>query len=344
MSAVSSPAVRLRGSTANRAMVLVGGLTVALLVAGRLSGAADSASVQTFAILFIAISAEALPFVLLGAFIASLVEVYVSDRTFARFTRLPPGLQLPAAAIGGFAFPVCECGSIPVARRFMRRGMHPSAALAFMLAAPVFNPIVLASTLVAYSPRGLGWQMVGGRAALGLILAMTIGWALGTDKADEFLRARKDDGSGDGDAIHDHHCAPSSEKRNSFVSHFTSDFLFMGKFLVMGAALSAVLQTVVPRDLIAGVARTAILATLVLMLVAFISSLCSQADAFVAVSFSPFPIGSQLAFLVFGPILDFKLAFLYGSTFRKRFVSRLVIVSVPVVLAGSLWFEALMRP
>lgn len=338
--AVSSPTIQARRSIASAAVVLIGALSLGLMLMGRLTGVADSGSIQTLAILFIAISVEALPFVLLGAFIASLVEVYVSDKTFAKFTRLPPWLQLPAAALGGFAFPVCECGSIPVARRFMRRGMHPGAAVAFMLAAPVFNPIVLTSTFVAYSARGLGWQMLAGRAALGLTLAMTIGWALGTDRADEFLKARDDDAD---DHAHADHCATPSGKRTSFVGHFTSDFLFMGRFLVMGALLSATLQTVLPRSLIAGVARTAILATLVMMLVAFVSSLCSQADAFVAVSFSQFPIGSQLAFLVFGPILDFKLAFLYGSTFRKRFVSRLVIVAVPVVLAGSLWFEALMQ-
>lgn len=96
-----------------------------------------------------------------------------------------------------------------------------------------------------------------------------------------------------------------------------------------------------PQSLISGVARTPIIASVALMGVAFVSSLCSEADAFVAVSFTQFPLGSQLAFLVFGPVVDAKLAFLYGATFRRRFVARLVIVTVPVVLAGSLWFEAL---
>jgi hypothetical protein len=79
------------------------------------------------------------------------------------------------------------------------------------------------------------------------------------------------------------------------------------------------------------------------MAIAFVLSLCSEADAFVAVSFTPFPLGSQLAFLVFGPVVDAKLAFLYGATFRRRFVLRLIVVATPVVLAGSLWFEALLR-
>ena len=337
--AVTSPSLPLRRTMSGSALVVVGGLTLVLMLAGRLAGLGDSASLQTFAILFVAISVEALPFVLLGALVASAVEIYVSDRTFSRFTRLPNALQMPAAALAGFAFPVCECGSVPVARRFMRRGVHPGAAVAFMMAAPIFNPIVLASTLVAYSPRGLGVQMLLGRAGLGLVLALAAGWALGTEGATEMLRAREDEGAHD----HDHSADPASDKRRAFVARFTNDFLFMGRFLIAGAMLSAALQTVIPRTVLAGVARTPIIAVLALMLVAFISSLCSEADAFVAVSFTPFPLGAQLAFLVFGPVLDFKLAFLYGGTFRKRFALRLAVIAVPVVLAGSLWFEALMN-
>lgn len=89
---------------------------------------------------------------------------------------------------------------------------------------------------------------------------------------------------------------------------------------------------------------TPLLGSLALMGLAFVLSLCSEADAFVAVSLGQFPLGSQLAFLVFGPVVDAKLAFLYGATFRRRFVVRLVVVAVPVVLAGSLWFEAMVRP
>lgn len=337
--AVTAPPLQLRRSISGKALGLVGALVLGLMLFGRVAGLGDSSSVQTFAILFIAISVEALPFVLLGAVVASVVEVYVSDRAFSRFTRLPAGLQMPAAALAGFAFPVCECGSVPVARRLMRRGVHPGAAVSFMLAAPIFNPIVLASTFVAYSSRGFGVQMLLGRAGLGLVLALATGWALGTDGATDLLRARADDDTQEQES--DPHCATAADKRQAFVRHLTNDFLFMGKFLIAGAMLSAMLQTVIPRDLIAGVARTPIIASLALMIVAFISSLCSEADAFVAVSFTPFPVGAQLAFLVFGPVLDFKLAFLYGGTFRRSFVLRLAVVAVPIVLAGSLWFEAI---
>ena len=315
--------------------LVAGGVAVALLLAGRIFGFTDVAPVQTFAIIFTAIVVEAVPFVLLGAIASAAIEVYVSDDVLGKITRLPAPLQLPAAALGGFAFPVCECGSVPVARRLITRGMHPGAGVAFMLASPIFNPIVLLSTWVAYSPRGLGGQMVVGRAALGLVAALVAGWSLGSEGARELLRARATAGEG-----HQH---AGGRRSQAFVGHLTGDFFFMARFLMAGAALSAAFQTFLPQSIIAGVARTAVVGTLALMAMAFLSSLCSEADAFVAVSFTQFPLGSQLAFLVFGPMLDFKLTFLYGAAFRKRFVIGLAAVTVPTVLAGALVAELILR-
>ena len=313
------------------------GGTVLVLLLGRLLGVGESAPAQTFSIIFTAIVVEAIPFVLLGALVAAAIEVFVSDNALGRITRLPPALQLPAAVLGGFAFPVCECGSVPVARRLIRRGVHPGAGVAFMLASPIFNPIVLLSTWVAYSPRGLGAQMVIGRAGLGLVTAMAAGWALGGYGAKELLRERIEASSAAGDHDHGH------GKGRAFIQHLTGDFFFMIKFLMVGAALSASFQTLRPQSVVSGVARTAVVGTLALMAIAFVSSLCSEADAFVAVSFTQFPLGAQLAFLVFGPVLDFKLAFLYGGAFRKRFLPMLAAVVAPTVLAGSLVAEVILK-
>ena len=322
----------------DRFLLPAGGGFVALLLIGRLVGVGDAAPAQTFAIIFTAIVVEAIPFVLLGAVVAGLIEVYVSDRLLGRVTQLPSALQLPVAALGGFAFPVCECGSVPVARRLIRRGVHPGAGIAFMLASPILNPIVLLSTWVAYSPRGLGAQMVMGRAGLGLATALAAGWAMGASGREELLRERIDSESAATDHDHQH----GSGRSSAFVGHVTGDFFFMAKFLIVGAALSAAVQTLLPQSLVSGVASTPVVGTLALMAIAFVSSLCSEADAFVAVSFTQFPLSSQLAFLVFGPIYDFKLAFLYGGTFRKRFLVSLALVVIPVVLAGALLAEVML--
>jgi hypothetical protein len=75
------------------------------------------------------------------------------------------------------------------------------------------------------------------------------------------------------------------------------------------------------------------------MALAIALSLCSEADAFVAVSFTAFPLGSQLAFLVVGPVVDAKLAVLYGATFTRRFAFQVLAVAVPIALAGALVFD-----
>lgn len=300
----------------------------------RLTSLGSSAEVETFVLVFTSIVVEALPFILLGALVSAAIEVYVPDRAFDRLARLPVALQIPGAALGGLAFPVCECGSVPVARRVIARGLHPGAGLAFMLAAPILNPIVIMSTVVAYGGRGLALEMGAGRIVLGLTLAVVAGWALGNVAPEELLRPRESE-----DAC-DH--AGDGAKPGAFVEHLATDFFYMGKFVIAGAGLAALLQTAIPQSLVSGVARTPVVGSLALMGIAFVLSLCSEADAFVAVSFTPFPIGSQLAFLVFGPVVDAKLAFLYGATFRNRFVLRLLAVVVPVTLAGSLWFEVML--
>lgn len=339
---MASQSIALRRAPSVRVPGAIMALSVALLLAGRAVGLADAVQMQTFTIIFTAIVVEALPFIMLGAFVSGIVAVYVSDKAFARVARLPVPLQVPLAAVGGFAFPVCECGSIPVARRLIARGIHPSAGLSFMVASPIFNPIVLAATWAAYAPRGLGPQMVAGRAGLGLILAGAAGWALGSDGGDGFFDRVKAQAGG-GSCCSDASCTTGSSRPRALADHVAAEFFALGKFLVAGAALAAAIQALIPQSLVSGFARTPLMGSLVLMLIAFISSLCSQSDAFVAVSFSQFPVGSQLSFLVLGPTLDAKLAFLYGASFRKRFVVLFAALVIPLVLAGALVFEVAMR-
>lgn len=302
---------------------------VAAIIAVRRSGAADQVDLATFALVFTSIAVEALPFVLLGAIVSAAMAVYVPDRAFARVAQLSPRWQVPGLALCGFAFPVCECGSVPVGRRLIERGVHPAAGVAFMLSAPIVNPIVLVSTFVAYGGGERGAEVLAGRAAIGLLTAIAAGFALSRGRGIEVReRATEHD--------HDH-----SHRRGAFVEHLADDFLLMGRFLVLGAALSAALQTFVPQSLTNGIAGTFLLGTLALMALAFMLSLCSEADAFVATSFVGFSLPAQVAFLAFGPILDTKLAVLYGATFGPRFVPRLLAVSVPCCLVGSLMFGVL---
>ncbi|HZK51985.1 MAG TPA: permease, partial [Actinomycetota bacterium] len=123
--------------------------------------------------------------------------------------------------------------------------------------------------------------------------------------------------------------------------HLSGDFVFMGRFLVIGAMVAAALQTFVPQSIIGGVADTPVVNILAMMALAFVLSLCSESDAFVAASFVQFGVGGQLAFLVFGPMVDTKLGILYGATFRQGFFRTVVVVVTGCTLVGCLWLEVL---
>ena len=321
------------GKVSRPLVIAILALLALVIVGGRVSEVGEAARMQTFLVIGTSIALEALPFVLLGAAVSAAIEVFVPSSWFERIARLPLVLQVPAVALSGVAMPVCECGSVPVARRLIVRGVHPAAGIAFMLAAPVINPIVLFSTAVAYSGRG-ATEMVLGRLSLGLVLAIIAGTiiARGGGGAALAAHARKSGPQHD----HDH----SHSRLRGFVDHLMSDLLLMGKYIVLGAAIAAALQTLVPQSVFTGVLTSPFIGALLMIVLAFFLSLCSEADAFVAVSFIQFPPGPQLAFLAAGPVLDTKLVLLYGGTFGRAFVFKLALVIVPVVVAGSMLFQA----
>jgi len=288
--------------------------------------------IQASLIVFGSLVVQAMPFVLVGALASAAIEVFVPVNALERLAGLPRPLQLPAAALAGVAFPICECGSVPVARRLAARGLTPSAAVTFMLAAPVLNPVVIASTFVAYRARSSLWTMVIGRFALGMLVAMVVGWVVGSRSKDEVLRPRSDEAR----AVLVEPAPPEARWRRFFF-HTGNDFLFMGRYLLIGAAAAAVVQTFLPASFVSTVAGTPVLDIAVMMGLATVLSLCSESDAFVAASFVQFGPAAQLAFLVSGPMIDLKLGALYAGTFRRGFLPMLVVTVFATTLVGAMW-------
>src|SRR6478736_2343436 len=109
-----------------------------------------SFSPNDFAYSFLSVLFEGVPFLLLGSIISGLVDVFVSSE---RMQKIMP--KNTAAAIGvsgllGLVFPMCECGSVIVIRRFIRKGLPLSCAVTYMLGAPIVSPIVALSTYAAF--------------------------------------------------------------------------------------------------------------------------------------------------------------------------------------------------
>ena len=325
---------RRTGNATMRTAVAVVGSLAAFALLLQVAEPQRFAWVQTFFIIFGSLLVQALPFVLIGAFASALIEVFVPIGALERLADLPRPLQLPAAALAGVAMPICECGSVPVARRLATKGLLPSAAVTFMLAAPVVNPVVIASTFVAYRGREAMWTMVAGRFLLGMLVAVVVGWTVGAVSKDGLLKPNPEE-----DRVHLVELGRPEPRWRRFFLHMGNDFLFMGRYLVLGATFAALVQTFLPASWIAEVAALPVISIVVMMLLASLLSLCSESDAFIAASFVQFGPSPQLAFLVFGPMVDLKLGALYAGTFRRGFLRTVVVAAFATTLVATLWLQ-----
>ncbi|KAB8144831.1 permease [Chloroflexia bacterium SDU3-3] len=301
-----------------------------LLVPAALAGLAGR--LRGFVTVFLGIFFEALPFLLAGVVVSAAIELYLTPE---RIQRAAPRGALGAALLGallGLAFPVCECGAVPAARRLMQKGAHPALGIAFVLAAPVVNPVVIISTAVAFVGT-LGWGFVAWRVGLTLVVAMAVAMALGgSATARDALWAHL--GALDAHAGHHHHEHGAGWLAH-LLGHAREEFFEMSRFLVIGGLLAAALQTFISPAALTALGQGPVLSVLAMMLLAAALSICSTVDAFVALSFvGSFAPSALLAFLVFGPMVDIKSVLMFTSTFPPRAVAGLVLLSAALVAAA----------
>jgi len=333
-----------------------------------------SAEMRTFSIIFLAILFEALPFMLLGSLAGGFIEEFISrDRVTSL---LPTGSRKSVfiAAAVGFILPVCECAIVPVVRRLLRKGVPFSAAIAYLLAGPIVNPIVAFSTAVAYF---YNWKIVFFRLGLGYVAAVIIGFLVDYFvKENERLAPAKALPEGakiavvgsaslkgssvvkaqampscSSDHDHDHSCCGhdhsaagnGAEKSGNLTRilrafrHGADDFLEVACFLVIGAFFASAAQTFLDRQSVVSLLSESWIAIAVMMVLAIALNLCSEADAFVAASFKNLVgMPGQMAFMVLGPMFDIKLFFMYFSIFSRKTAVTLALTTIIVVYLLSL--------
>ncbi len=298
---------------------------------------------QTFTTVFLGIFIEAAPFLLLGTLTSGLLEVFVSREDI---TRLVPRGLIPATMMGGMlglVFPVCECGVVPVTRRLYKKGFPVSAGIAFLLAAPIINPVTLASTYAAY---GFGDVLIL-RFLLGLLIPITIGliFAFGGTPARILLPhslAPVTGGSGlDVEQIHIKKPKEPLSIQVRKASRIAGDEFFeMAQYLIFGAMLAALMQTYVNRDDFLQVASGPVTSVFVLQVLGFVLSVCSTVDAFIARAFPPgLTTGSILSFLVFGPMVDIKSTLMFLKVFRQNVVFYLIVLPFLLVMLVTVFIN-----
>ncbi len=338
-------------------------------------------TLTVFSTRFLGIFIEAAPFLLLGTVTSGLIEAFISHDDLMRILPRHPVLATVAGGLMGFAFPVCECGVVPVTRRLYRKGLPLPVGIAFLLAAPVVNPIVIASTYAAFHARAI--EIVYLRVAVALVAAVLIGLLFGLQsRADRLLRepghvpAWRRSPSPPAPAalavVHDPEpslsglpgglvlapagAAPAlaAEARSSrmalipglrhALSLAAEEFFEIGRYLILGSLLAAGLRVVITQGQLEALATNPVNSVFVMQALAFLLSICSTADAFVALDFAnTFTLGSILGFLTFGPMVDIKSTLMFLGVFRRRVVLYLILLPFLMTTLIAIWVNLNVR-
>lgn len=314
--------------------------------------------------IFLSLLVEAFPFLLLGVILSSLLLSFINEEQLVKIMPRNPILGSLAGSIFGFVFPVCECGNVPVARRFLLQGLPTSVAIGFLLAAPTLNPIVIWSTWIVFRDQP---EIIWLRLLFSWLIATIIACVFSVQKdsrpmlhhllakrmkiRSNYTRSPvkvKQTNSpllkggnflvGESGKVEklDQSLLRKKSAPNlifGFLENINQELRELGGVLVIGSAIAAAIQVFVPRDFILNLGQDTVTSILAMMLLAAVVSICSTVDSFFALSFAgTFTSSSLIAFLVFGPMIDLKAVGLMLSVFKPRVIFYLF------ALAGQLTF------
>ena len=283
---------------------------------------------------------EALPFLLLGSLISSVIETFISDEKLASLIPKNPILGSLVGVFLGLFIPACDCAVIPVSKRLIKKKVPINVAISFMLASPIINPVVLLSTYYAFyrTNPNIFWL----RIILGIIISLVIGIIMGlifnnkkviTNNTDEHYCHC------DGDCGHDHHHHHKSIKNNilNIFKHTAYDMFDVVKYLMFGALIASLVQVLLSRSILMIFNNNNILSIIILMLFAYLISLCSTSDSFIGKTLlSSFSEAGIIAYLLLGPMIDIKNTIVLLGNYKKSFVISLITLIFILIFITSL--------
>lgn len=305
-------------------------------------------ALQDFSIAFLSILSEGAPFILLGTLISGFIDIYLPANALERALPRNKYGAILLCGVLGIVLPVCECAVVPVIRRLVKKGLPISCGLTYMLAAPIVNPVTALSTWKAFGGEEQS-AMLFSRLGLGYLVAILVGFIilrlpLASILRSAFRKSLTEDKSPDEHHEHEHHhehdecCGHDHHEHDESCDHehhhappsrltaalrsAQRDFVDVGVYFAIGVTITALFNTgIFPfYGWIDSMAENPTGAPAALMILAFLLSLCSTSDAFIAATLDKFTFASRLAFLVFGPMMDVKLLFLYHTVLNKRFI------------------------
>ena len=280
---------------------------------------------------------EGIPFLLLGTIISTGIALFVPDRWLMRYLKGDSIKSYCIAAGSGLLLPICDCATIPMFNALLKRGIPQHIGLLFMLASPIMNPIALLATYYAFpdTPSILLYRILGG-IIIACIVSLTFKWKPHQlPKVTNNLPLAKD-----------YQYALSSQESNKkkvFLLHVEKEFSQLLIYFSAAAFTLALFQVwIKPTFLSSSLDVAAPIASILLIILAFLFSLCSTSDAIIGRSLNNlFPISSVLGFLWLGPMIDLKNVYMLRQYISASFILRLVITIAITTYIMTLLFQIL---
>lgn len=272
------------------------------------------------------------PWLLLGYFIAGLMNVYLPKQWMeSQLGKASFGHSVKAAIIGA-PLPLCSCGVIPTALGLRKRGASKNATASFMVATPETG---VDSVSVTYALMGPLMAVV--RPVSAIVSAIVAG---------ELVRLSDKPGSDTQETeshsccAHKHQQAKSQDKSWSAVLQFSFGKLLgdTATWLVVGLAFAAMVQTWVPETLFVQWGDS-MLTMLLMILVSIPMYICATASTpigagFILAGVSP---GAVLVFMLTGPATNLATLGVLGKELGKRaIVAYLTGVILTAITMGLL--------
>jgi uncharacterized membrane protein YraQ (UPF0718 family) len=199
----------------------------------------------------------------------------------------------------------------------------------FLATAPIINPIVLFATYTAF---GNSVRFALFRALGSILVALVLGIFWGFVAKAPILKQ-------DGAKVHSH---DFSDKRGWTKVGYAliqaiDEFFDMGRYLVFGCLFASFVQVYVPTYVLTRIGHNSLTAILLMMVLAFLLSLCSEADAFIGASLlASFGFAPVMAFLIIGPMIDIKNLLMMKNHFTNKFILQFISLITLVILAYCL--------
>jgi hypothetical protein len=254
---------------------------------------------------------EMAPYILLGFLFAGILHAFVSPQLMIRHLSGSGFKEALKAALLGVPLPLCSCGVLPTAISLRRSGASTAATTSFLIATPQTGVDSIAAT---YSLLGLGFALL--RPLAALLSAIPGGTLMGKLAHDMHLPEQEKGEMTVGELPPTLTGKVREALRYGFIDMVAS----VGKWLVIGLLVAALITVLVPDDFFVRFAPYPFLAMLAVVVIAVPMYVCATGSIPIALSLMMKGLtpGVAFVFLMAGPAVNFASYTLLSRALGRR--------------------------